>query len=353
MKSRFYVILTLFVLLLSVSCGRHKGEFILRGTVQEGIDTILILGIDGRFKNLDTIFCNEGQFKWSFRPDTVTTLILVLPDGRRHPVFAEKNVQSSIFIPTDTGLICVSGGYCNDSYQQFYLNSLNDTTFEQTVAHIDSFITKDPFSEVTPYLIYEQMVQKYHADENAITKEINRVSGNMQDAPYFIALKSEFIGEITNNTYLSSLSVTDSLGESFQFTNIGGSSNHVLACIWATWTENEGLQARKEMDSLRVKYADRKLYVTDISVDVNVERWKKTIEKDTPDWFSYIDNKGLESKIIKTCKITHLPVYILFSGSRRVVHITTSISDMDKELDKTLPPKEKLKTTSNSKTKKK
>ena len=353
MKSRLYAIFTLFVLFLSVSCGRHKGEFVLRGTVQEGIDTILVTGFDSRFENIDTIFCNEGQFKWSFRPDTVTTLILVLPDGRHHPVFAEKDVQSSIIIPADTGVISISGGYCNDSYQQFFLNSLNDTTIEQAVAHIDSFITGNPFSEVTPYLVYEQLVQKYHADESTITKEINRVSGNMQDAPFFIALKSEFIGEITNNTYLSSLSVDDSLGNSFQFTNIGGSSNHVLTCVWATWTGDEGFKARREMDSLKVKYSDRQLYVTDVSVDVNVDRWKKAIEKDTLDWFSYIDNKGLESKIIQTCKITHLPVYVLFSGSKRVVYVTSSISDMDKEIDKTLPPKENPKKTSNSNTKKK
>ena len=353
MKSRFYAIFTLFVLFLSISCGRHKGEFVLRGTVQEGIDTILIVGFDGRFENIDTIFCNEGEFKWSFRPDTVTTLILVLPDGRHHPVFAEKDVQSSIVIPADTGLISISGGYCNDSYQQYLLNYLNDTTIEQVVAHIDSFITKDPFSEVTPYLIFEQLVQKYHADESIIKKEINRVSGNMQDAPFFIALKSEFKGEIANNIYLNSFTVTDSIGELIPFSNIGGSSNHVLTCIWATWTGNEGFLARRAIDSIRIKYSDRKLSVTDISIDTNVDRWKKSIEKDTLDWSSYIDNKGLESRIIYICKITRLPVYVLSSESRRVVYITTSISDMDKEIDKTLPPKEKPKTTSNSKTKKK
>ena len=353
MKSRLYAILTLFVLFLSVSCGRHKGEFVLRGTVQDGIDTILVVGIDNRFENIDTIFCNEGQFKWSFRPDTVTSLILVLPDGRYHPVFAEKDVQSSIFIPADTGLINISGGYCNDSYQLYHMNSLNDTTIELAIAHIDSFITKDPFSEVSPYLIYEQLVQKFHADESTITKEINRMSGNMQDAPFLVALKSEFIGQLSNNTYLSSLSINDSLGESYQFTDVGGSSNHVLACIWATWTGDEGIQARREMDSVRIRFSERKLYVTDISVDANVERWKKAIEKDTLDWLSYIDSKGLESKIINTCKISSLPVYVLFSGSKRVVYVSASLSDMEKEIDRNLPPKEKPKTNSTSKTKKK
>ncbi len=347
MKSRFYAILTLFVLFLSASCGRHKGEFVLRGTVQEGIDTILLVGIDNRFENVDTIFCNEGQFKWSIRPDTVTTLILVLPDGRRHPVFAEKNVHSTIVIPADTGMISVSGGYCNDSYQSFYLSSLNDTTIEQIIAHVDSFITKDPFSEVTPYLIYEQLVQKYHADEKTIQNVLNKISGNMQDAPYIVALKSEFKGVIDNNTYLTSFSVKDSLGETFQITDIGGSSNHILVCVWATWTGDEGLKARKDMDSLRIKYSERKLFVTDISTDVNVERWKKTIEKDSLDWFSYIDNNGWDSKIIKICKLTKLPVYILFSESRKVAYISTSLQEMDGEIDKKLPVKKENPKTKN------
>ena len=78
----------------------------LHGTVQDDTDSILVVGLDSRFERVDTIVCSEGRFKWSIHPDTVTTLILVLPDGRRHPVFAEKDVESTITIPSDTAVSC-------------------------------------------------------------------------------------------------------------------------------------------------------------------------------------------------------------------------------------------------------
>ncbi|MBR6370967.1 MAG: DUF4369 domain-containing protein [Bacteroidaceae bacterium] len=341
MKSRFYAILTLFVLFLSVSCGRHKGEFVLHGTVQNDIDSILVVGLDSRFDRTDTIVCNNGIFKWSFRPDTATTLILFLPDGRHHPVFAEKDLEATITIPADTGLFYVKGGYSNDSYQSFYLESQNDTSLQQTIERIDSLITRDPFSENIPYVIFEHLVQKHHIDEKSAISLISRVSGMMQDSPYITALKSEFNGEVASNTYLSSWSVKDSLGQSFIFSEVGGSSNHLLLCVWATWTGDEGLSARRAMDSLRVKYSDRKLYIADVSIDVNTEKWKSAIEQDTLDWFSYIDNKGWESTVIKNCNIKSLPYFIICAGTKRVLFHTATFSDLDKELDRILPQPEK------------
>lgn len=339
MKTRFFAII-LILLFLSVSCGRNKGMFVLQGTVPEGTDSILVVGLDSRFERIDTIVCSDGQFKWKFRPDTVTTLILVLPDGRRHPVFAEKGVESNITIPADTGLFRVSGGKCNEDYQSFYLASQNDVTVNQAAERIDSFITRDPFSEVTPYLIYEQMVQKYHADQQTVSKLILRMSGNMQDAPYLTSLKSEFKDEIPNNTYISVLSLADSADNVFQFSNIGGATNYLVVCVWASWTGSEGLKARRDMQRLLDNYAGRKLNVIDISIDVNKERWKETIAKDTLEWFSYIDTEGWESRIIRNSNIQQLPVYILFSSVKKVIYRTSSILDLDSELERTLPPLE-------------
>lgn len=341
MKSRFYAILTLLVLLFAVSCGRNKGRFILHGTVPDNTDTILVVGLDSRFERVDTIICQDGGFNWTFRPDTVTTLIMVLPDGRCYPVFAEKDVESTVVIPSDSGRFILSGGYCNDSYQSFRLSALNDTAMEQTYARIDSFITRDPFSEVTPYLIYSEMLQRYHADEKVITRLIERMSGNMQDAPYLTSLKTEFKGTPSSNIYVSSWDIKDSTGVKVQISDIGSSSEFVLACIWASWTGSDGVEARKSLDSLRVKYAGRKLVITDVSVDVNAENWLRAIQKDTLERKSYIDTKGWESRIIKSCNINRLPVYVLLSGTKRVVLVTHSFRDMDNRLNRELPQPEK------------
>ena len=337
MKTRFSVILAFTLLLLSASCGRNKGMFVLQGTVQDDTDSILVVGLDSRFTHVDTIFCTNDQFKWSFRPDTVTTLILVLPDGRRFPVFAQKDVQSTLVIPDKSGLFSISGGYYNDSYQAFYLASVHDTLMEQTAARIDSFITKDPFSEVTPYLIYDCMVRKYHAEEKNIEALIKRMSGNMQDAPYLVSLKAEFDKTLPTNTYLDNYSIKDSAGYSYRLIDTGGTLNHLLVCVWASWMGDECLKARDTLSFFLEKYRGRSLDVTDISVDVNPQLWKETIRKDTVSWFSYNDPTGWESNIIKQTHIRSLPSFILFTGAKRAIYRTNSIEDMDQELSRVLP----------------
>jgi len=340
MKRRFPVILVLFVSLLLASCGRHKGMFVLHGTVQDDTDTILVVGFDSRFERVDTIVSKNGQFTWSFRPDTVTTLILVFPDGRRHPVFAQKDVKSEMVIPADTALFSVTGGYCNDSYQSYYIESQVDSTIEQAAARIDAFITRDPFSEVTPYLIYDEMVLKYHASQEDLNKLISRMSGNMQDAPYLTDLKSLFLDPVSKTTYVNTLVIVDSIGRRIQFAGLGGDVNHLLVCIWASWDGNRSRFARKDLEDLVYKYRDRNLNVADISIDVNKSRWMEVLRKDSVEWDSYIDTDGWESRIVKMANVQRLPAYVLLTGLKRVLLVTGSMEEMDKELDRVLPKKE-------------
>ena len=347
MKRLFPVMLTM-LMLLSASCGK-KGMFILHGTVQDDIDSILVVGFDSRFDRIDTIFCHNGKFNWSFRPDTVTTLILILPDGRHHPVFAQKDVESVITIPSDTGLFSVSGGIFNEQYQSFYLASLNDSTFKQTESRIDSFITRDPFSEITPYLIYDRMVLRNHAGQQAVARIINKMSGNMQDAPFLTSLKSEFKEGLPNNVYLTP-ALRDSAGYRIQITQSSGNRNDLLLCVWASWNGTEGLRARKSLGTLLEKYSERYFNVADVSIDVNAERWKETISRDTLSWFSYIDTDGWQSRIIQSTNVAYLPVYILLNSAKKVTYVTNSLDDMDKELDRVLAKTktEKSKTVNNT-----
>lgn len=320
--------------LVLVSCNRQKDVFVLDGTLQDGSsDSILVFGFDSRFERTDTIRCSEGRFQWSFRPDTVTTLILALPDGRQFPVFAEKNVTSQIFIPSDSGRFVLKGGACNDAFQSFYMAAECDTTLEMITARVDSFIVRDPFSEVTPYILYEYVIKRYHgkaADINALT---GKMSGNMQDTPFLTALKSELRDDISD-TYMSTLSLRDSAGNNVKFTSL--ESKTILCCLWGSWDLERGLEARKTLKGFAEKYADRKLMVTDISIDMNFDRWKRAISGDTLDWKSYIDLDGWESRIVKSASAKELPVYIIFSDVKRLTYKTTSTEELDIQLDRTL-----------------
>ena len=120
MRTRIPAFILAIVAFVVAACNGNKDTFVLHGTVQDGgNDSILVVGIDSRFERTDTIFLNKGQFKWTFRPDTVTALLLILPDGRRQPVFAEKGVSATLEIPAGNEKVRLSGGYCNDIYQSY------------------------------------------------------------------------------------------------------------------------------------------------------------------------------------------------------------------------------------------
>ena len=341
MRTRVPAVILIIVVFVIAACS-HRNTFTLRGTIQDGgNDSILVIGLDSRFDRTDTIRCNKGQFKWSFNPDTVTTLILILPDGRRQPVFAEKGVVSTLFIPSDNGPTKLSGGYCNDSYQSFYLSSMQDTCVEQAAARIDSLITTDPFNEITPYLIYDRMVLNYHAEQSVIEKLISRMSGNMQDAPFLVTLKAEFSeapsasASAPPNLYL----LFDTAGVRQQFANIGDLSEKLLVLVWSSW-QDDGLLARQEMAKLRNRYVDYKFSVIDVSIDVNRDRWIQAVSKDSLSWTSYNDPQGWHSRIVRTAKIKKVPVYVLYNESRRVIFKTDNTFELDQELSRVLTKKD-------------
>ena len=335
----FPAILVLVLFVAVVSCHKEKDRFFLKGVYTSQGSTvtdsmILVTGIDNRFDRIDTIFPADGSFVWSFTPDTVTPLLLIFPDGTSQALFAEKNLTAQITIP-DSGDIVIGGGRYNDSYQSFR-EKIDDGMSESRMSEcIDSFIKTDPFSEVTPMLIYQYMVQRYHSDQKEIEALLKRMSGNMQDSPFVVQLKSGFGGETSGNNYMTAFDVIDTTMSRTPFMGIGD-NRHLLVCIWASWDE-ESNEARKQMSRFKEFYSDRLFTIADISIDTNFRRWKEAVARDTLDWVSYCDTEGWNSRLIREGFIKELPVYVLFSGLKRIILKTNSLTEMDLRLDSELP----------------
>ncbi|MBO7587995.1 MAG: hypothetical protein J6T18_01030 [Bacteroidaceae bacterium] len=339
----FPVLLVLLLVMTAVSCRKERNRFVLNGIYSSvgsaGTDSmILVTGIDSRFDRTDTVFPAGGSFTWSFTPDTITPLLLVFPDGTCQAVFADKGLTAQMTIP-DSGNIVISGGYCNDSYQSFKDRVYEGMSRSRITECIDSFIKADPFSEVTPMLIYEYLVMRYHFDRKEIEPLVRKMSGNMQDSPFLVNLKSGFGSESTGNNYISAFNLIDTSMVKKPFTGIS-ENQHLLVCIWASWDERSN-EARKEMVRFRDFYSDRVFNIADISLDVNPGRWKEVVAGDTLEWESYCDTEGWNSRLIREGQIRELPVYVLFSGVKRIILKTNSLTEMDIRLDEELPKKRK------------
>lgn len=310
----------LFLCLLCMACNRHKNDFVLEGTVAQGVgDTILVSGFDSRFARIDTIISKNGNLKWSFRPDTATTVILCMSDGRTHPVMAGKGEKAIIDIPlAGTGEISVSGSEYNRILQEFRRNSASDKFKFQTLERLDSLITTDPFSPVLPYLIYEYGVCKYHATAQELNKLIQRMSGSMQDDPFLSDLKSRFPKTDRRTLYLTDLTMLDTARTEVPFSNYY-KGTYKLVCVWASY-DGQSVEGRNGMKKYIEKYSEDEIAFMDISIDTNIERWFRTLEEsDSIDMESFCDTKGWNSTLIESANTSKLPVFLLVSPQNRVV----------------------------------
>ena len=344
-KAVSYAVVTVISALLLLCSCRNRGLFTLNGTIENGsADSILVLGLDNRFAHVDTIRPQDGKFKWSFRPDTATTLILLLPGGLEYPVFAARGLELDMLVP-DTArstFPVITGSTDNELYYDFAMSALNDSSFEQTAARIDSFITRDPFSEVTPYLIYAYALKRWHADGQDIMRLIGKMSGIMQDAPFLSYLKPEFNEDDRKvSRYIDRMEIYDTTGYKRDLANLGDRNNYTLICLWASWNGEEGLEARRDMDTLIDLFHGRRLALTDISIDASVERWKESVRLDTLPWFSYIDYDGWNSKLIKLAPDIELPVYIFLTETKRFSFKARTIQETIPLLEQKLPGKRK------------
>lgn len=312
--------------LLLAACNRHKDDFVLEGTIAPEVgDTILVSGIDSRFTSIDTIICKDGSLKWSFTPDTTTTLVLSLADGRMHPVIADKGQHALIDIPqAGIGEITVTGDEYNRILQDFRRESAVDQLKKTTLARIDSLITTDPFSPVIPYLIYEYGVRIYHASPAELNELINRLSGSMQDDPFITELKSRFPKAEKRTVYLNDMMFIDTAHVSTNFSNFSRGM-YKLVYVWASYDE-QSLKKREIMKKTAQKYSiEEDIIFADISIDTNPARWLKALESDTADTAienltSFCDTKGWNSQLIEANHTNRIPTFLLLSPQDRLVH---------------------------------
>ncbi len=332
-------------LLSLLSCNRQeKDAFVLQGSIEEGgNDSILVIGLDSRFDRSDFIHCTDGQFSWSFVPDTVTPLLLIMPDGQQFPVFAEKAVTATFTMPSDGSTAVISGGHYNDIIQVFREQALSDTSALQTIARIDSIILDDPFSECAPYLVCEYMVRKWHCSQNTIRNTTSKMSGITQDSPLLVSLRSRFIENEPSSIYLSDVSLTDSTGEKHKLQDMS-SQSYMLVCVWASWHEGS-VKARRDMSRLADACKDFNLAYADISVDVQRNRWIDCLRQDSLQWPSYNENGGWNSKIVNSTYISEFPTYILFSSLKKVILRSSSLDDIMDCIEKNVPKKAGFKAT--------
>ena len=334
---RYHSIITLLMFcLVLISCNRQDNIYTLEGIIENGSDdNIIVVGFDNRFDYSDTIKPVDGKFTYTLQVDTITPLLLFHTDGTRDIVFAEKNITSALVKSDSTSYSTISGGAANDELTEFRHIISGNTNEDEIYAQIDSFVTRNPFSEAIPYLIYEYMVVRNNATASRINSVIDKMSGLLQDHQFILDLTTNLRKKGGTSNFLSRVAVSDTANNKIQITDISNRGYQVVY-VWASWHE-QSRKARREIASLPDSFPRKELRMTPVSLDTNFERWKKATEQDSIGLQDYNDNLCWNSRLITTTGIYKIPAYLLLSSQETILGVSFTKEDLIKLIKDKVP----------------
>ena len=312
MKKTLYFLLTSILLLTGCS---SKTDFTIKGKIS-GLesDTLMVYYSVPAYK-VDTIFCKDGAFEYSFVPDTLTMFSLLLNAQESIPVFANKGQTVELTGSVDD--FTIKGEGENKLMNEIFI-VLRNTPKRDLMEKVDSLILKNYESFTNIYLIDKYYAKAENPDFDHIKELIERQSGIIKDTPYIMDLETQ-LNAFTNknrNRTISVLEGKDRDGEFIKWSTVR--DHYILIDFWASWHP----ESTAEQDSLvRVlkELKKEKFQIYSVSLDLSKEDWLKASDRDTTQWHQVCDFKGWNNSLIKAQNIHTLPANLLLDKNKRII----------------------------------
>jgi hypothetical protein len=321
MKNPNPIVLMCLALVMLCSCQGKRTQFTLRIDVAKaGGDTVFVYGADEWFDTVDTLSARKGKWTFTFVPDTVTPLWVAFANGHREMVFAERGVTTTLTGDTAAeGRLFIHGGTQNALLEEFRMMFRDTVLTQREIRHkVDTFITEHPYDEVSVWLLQEQYVRISNPQVNDIRGMMNKMSGNLQDNPQMIDLKSRLNGvkSSTGNVVLSNYTLRDTVGRVLNTNSFRDTC--MLVTFWASWNE-ESRRQQEEYRALVDSFRGRPFVVMGVSLDNDKETWLRTVREDSLTWTQGNAFQGWNLDMLHQLGVTHLPANVLLNPQRRVL----------------------------------
>lgn len=302
------------MVLLFTSCG-NANEFVLKGTLGTKKGEKFLVIYDDPIAKIDTIQPIEGEFEYTFLPDTMTLIRLVNKEGKMIPIFADKGWEVECNGTFDKPIL--NGNVHNRDYHDF-LGSIEGIENTDTIAAIaEKFIRKHPQSFASAYLIDRYFIQTENPDIKKINSLIIPLNGEVKDSHVlYAALKSIAADKQQINSTLNYFSLRDRNNKYFSWSL--GNDEYILVNFWASWNE-ESRSVRDSLYDIAKKLPKGRLKVLNISLDYEKEQWLEACKKDTIFWTETCSFNGWETPIVKQNNILSLPSNMLIDEQRKIL----------------------------------
>lgn len=339
---RCFPFLALLILLTAAGCQGRRNAFTLKGDIDAlGNDTVYVCGNNEFFDRLEPVPARHGHFRFSFRPDTITPLWVLFPNGHTEFLFAEKRTET--LLTGDSALaghLTISGGVQNQLLTDFEA-MLRDTVFTDAEIRqqVDSFILRHPFDDASVWLLQKYFVDVPSPDVPAIRSSIGHMSGNLQDNRFVTELRSRLSSYKPQNSgnVVGNFNVNDSTGRRVSTIQFGDSC--VLITFWASWDE-ESRSRQREYRALVDSFAGRAFTLLSVSLDTDRDTWLRALSEDSLPATHANNFTGWNLDLLRLVGARDIPYNVLINPSRKIQAANLYGSELQTRIDRLLTEEE-------------
>lgn len=323
-----------FILIALAACTDNTPEYTLSGQYGTGNDTLLIFGMDNRHDRIDTLHTDEnGEFEYTLATDTVVPLILLLPDGQQAPIFAEPHINATTTHDSlQTERIRITGGKAQELYNEVSSQIATLKRKSQITSVIDTFIKRNPYSDVNIILLQQHLINTPSPKNNIIRDRIARLGGTLQDNSY-IARYKKIVNQKQSNILYRSLPEFEFItADSSKVSSDSYRNKYLLITFWASW-DSAGLKEVCNLHNIDVIKDTAYFSTLNISLDYDTATWNNTLRTNGIIGDNLCDTKMWDNDIVKNFNIEKLPFNILVNPYQRITKFNISHSELQETGD--------------------
>ena len=347
MKKSFFVLAAAALL---AACGGAPKGYTVSGTVegaQDG-DTVYLRVREGRqMVNIDSAVIAKGQFTFKGQQDTARSIQLLYPgkEGKGLSLsFYLENGQINVALNKENDK--VTGSPLNDRYQPYrdqfqvlenerkqLVQQFNDTTLtdDQKSALRDKFINvsdrvdslmKVVMNENITNLIGVEMLKNlyYSLDLTELEALVPQIPAEYQSDERVVRIQEmvEKMRITAVGQKFTDFTMQTPEGQEVKLSDYVGKGKVVLIDFWASWCG----PCRREMPNLveaYKQYKDKNFEIVGVSLDRDLEAWKKGIADLNITWPQMSDLKYWDCEGAKLYAVSSIPHTLLVDAEGTIV----------------------------------
>jgi len=323
------IFLFIFIFITLTSCQKSVSEFHITGTV-EGIrsGTVYLQKFNNkRFYVIDSALVQEGQFTFSHDLELPEIYGLTLDTNKNsYMVFLDENpIRISLDSARYYSQTRVEGSDLQDLYLEYRKNP--------EIA-IDSFISENPASLVSAYVLYRYY--SYRLTPKELENHIALLDEKLHQTQYVKTLEKLIptLEEVTVGRKAPDFTGRGPDGEEIIFSDHVG-DGYLFLNFWASWCGPCRRNNPSVVDTYQ-KYKDKGLQVFGVSLDKDEDRWIRAIENDQLSWPHISDLAMWDSKVAELYGVRVIPSNFLIDPEGIIVAQNLRGEDLEHALNEIL-----------------